>query len=405
MDYQNIESLFPYVEHHLTKISKLVLFAAQLYSNRVFSSVEVKGLENIRAFKSKHPESNIIYVSRHKSHLDYLETQLKLGKAGIPARIQAGDNLFIGPLDPLLRHCGAFMAIRDEHKFYSNNWFLNTVYSFSPDRFGPYEKQCKTYINRKLSKALYESYLESILSNPDSSNDLLIYPEYVRDLDGTLKYGRSYSGALLDFSPYIFSLLHKISSGLDKKFFFVPVNVSYEKVIEDSFIARIPELKKNNSRDSIYIKEFLYILTRVFCSKPSKLVLKFGEPSEIKKSAYNHFFSSSKAAKKLKHDVGSLETVFPPQIIFYSMDKKSKVSFPNLEDKVLANISKLKGSGADISNLKEYNINKSFDSLLEETLSLFDAPGRRFVYVKDNHLCVLDSSVVNQYANHIAHLF
>ncbi len=406
MEHNNIEDLFPYVEHHLKTMSNSILIASQFYSNRVFSSAKIEGLENLKYFKSNHPDSSFVYVSRHRSHIDYLETQLKLGKEGIPTRIQAGDNLFIGPLDPLLRHCGAFMVVRDEHGFYSKNWFLNSVYSCLPNNLGPYKKQYETYVNRKLSKILYEHYLRNILNNNESSKDLLVYPEYVRESDGSLKYGRSYSGALLDFSPYVFDLIQKTASNIDRAFFFVPVNVSYSQIIEDSFISQIPTLKKTNSKSLLYVKEFIYIATRAFSPffKPGKFVLKFGEPSEIKKG-YSTILSSSRSAKKLKDKVGLLETVFAPQIIFYSMDKKTKIPFPKLEDKVMANISKLDNSGVDTSNLKRFDRTKSFDDLLEEVLRLFDAPKRRFVYVKDNHLCVLNSDVVNQYANHIAHLF
>lgn len=407
MEYGSIEDLFPYVEHHLVNnIPKPIILASTLYCNRVFSSIKVEGLDNIKDLKSSNPDSSLVYISRHRSHLDYVITQLALAKAGMPARIQAGDNLFIGPLDPLLRHCGAFMTIRDDHIFYSKNWFLNSVYSFLPNNLGLYKKQYDLYIDRKLSKMLYERYLEKILSNNDSSKDLLIYPEYIRGADGSLKYGRSYSGSLLDFSPYVFDLVQKIASKVNRDFFFVPVNVSYEQVVEDSFIARMPELKKSNSKSSIYIKEFVYIATRAFSHslKPGKTVLKFGEPSEIKKG-YSTILSSSRSAKKLKNRVGLLETVFAPHIMFYSMDKKSKVSFPELEDKIMANLSRLNSSGIDVSNLRVHNRFKSFDVLLEEALPFFDSKARHFVYVKDNHLCVLESSVVNQYANHIAHLF
>ena len=42
--------------------------------------------------------------------------------------IQAGDNLFIGPLDPLLRHHGAFKVFRDQARIYSDHWLANSIF-------------------------------------------------------------------------------------------------------------------------------------------------------------------------------------------------------------------------------------------------------------------------------------
>ncbi len=403
--YKNIEDLFPYVEHSLRTICKSVLAISQFYSSRIFSSVKVEGLDKIKDFKTQYPDSNFIYVSRHRSHLDYFETQLALGKAHMPTRIQAGDNLFIGPFDPILRETGAFMVVRGERGFYSKNWLLDMMYSALPSSIGPYNKQYEVYIGKKLSKLLYESYLEHILREREHSNDLLVYPEYIRE-GGKLKYGRSYSGKLLDFSPYIFILLRRITSKLDKRFFFVPVNPSYERIIEDSFITKIPDLKERFSRDFVYLKEFAYIATRGFFPffRRGKFVLKFGEPSEVEKPE-NVKVAAASDSKKLKHDVGLLETPSSPQIIFYSMGSEQKVDLPTLEDRVMSNTSKLEESKVDTSQLKSDGSAKKFDVLLEETLRLFDAPGRRYVKAKGNSFEVVDARVISQYANHIKHLF
>lgn len=395
-EYKNIEELFPYVEHSLRTICRPVLGGFQFCSDRLFSPLVIEGLDRIKEFKSKNPDSHLIYVSRHRSHLDYIETQLALGNAGIPARIQAGDNLFIGPLDPFWRELGAFMVVREGKGFYSKNWILNTFYSLIP-----LKKEYELYVDKKLATSLYESYLRHILKDDDDVKDLLVYPEYVKQADGGTKYGRSYSGGLSDFSPYLFLTFRKIISRLDKEFFFVPVNPSYERVIEDSFMIRIPALKEKFSRDLVYLQEFAYIGTRPLFPffRRGEFVLKFGDVYKFEKSV-----RADALAERFRKEVGLLETIFSPQVVFYSLGGAKKIPFNSLEDRVLSNVFKLDPK-VDTSRLKTGGRTKSFDAILEETLRLFDAPGRRYVRVKDNSLEVLDERIVSQYANHIAHLF
>lgn len=400
--YENIEDLFPYVEHSLKSICKTVLGSFQFYSERMFFPLKVEGLDKVKELKAAHPNSHFIHISRHNSHSDYIETQLALANARMPARIQAGDNLFIGPLDPLWRELGAFMVIREGRGFYSKDLLLNTFYSLMPKHLG---RKYEVYIDMKLSKLLYEAYLNHILSNDEPVKDLLLYPEYIKQ-QGITKYGRSYSGVLLDFSPYLFILLHRITSKLDKEFFFVPVNPSYERVMEDSFITEIPKLKEKFSRDLVYLQEFAYIVTRPLLPffRRGEFVLKFGEPYKVINSG-NVRADAVSDVKRLRNEVGLLQTPFSPQIIFYSMGGEQKVSLSKLEDRVMTNILKLDEKNIDTSRLKSRGGAKSFDSLLEETLRLFDTPGRRYARVKGNSLEIINSGVVSQYANHIAHLF
>jgi 1-acyl-sn-glycerol-3-phosphate acyltransferase len=399
--FEKIEDYFPYVEHSLNTICKTVLFFADSYSKSMFSSVKVEGLEDLKEFKKENPGSGFIYVSRHRSHVDYFETQLAVAKEHMPTRIQGGDNLFIGPFDPFLRETGAFMAVRGEKGFYSQKWLLNLVYSALPKNIGPYRKQYEAYINKKLAKEIYQHYLAHILAASESSNDLLVYPEYMRQDNGSVKYGRSYSGKLLDFSPYMFILLRRIIPQLDKKFFYVAVNPSYERVMEDEFIKRIPELKEKHSKDWVYLKEFAYVATRALFPffRPGKMVLKFGKPYEITKGGIVKPNAVSDV-NRLKRDVGLLETPFPTQVIFHAMKNEPSVSLKSLEERVDEDIKKLDLLGVDTSHVK----GKPFDGMLDEVLRIFDAPGRRFVKVKDGNLNVLDNAIISPYANHISHL-
>ncbi|MFH1332121.1 MAG: hypothetical protein ABIH63_02440 [archaeon] len=400
---ENVSELFPYVQHSLRTICRPILEVFNFHSRRLFSPFVVDGLEELKELKRDKPDSHFIYISRHLSHMDYIETQLNLGYARIPARIQAGDNLFIGPFDPFWRKLGAFMAIREGRGFYSKNWMKDMAYSMMPKKVGPYKKEYELYVDKKVAKLLYESYLEHILSAEEYVKDLLVYPEYKKQPDGSTKYGRSYSGGILDFSSYLFLNFRRIISKTDKEFFFVAVNPSYERVVEDSFMIKVPDLKKKFSRDLVYLQEYAYMISRPLFPlyRPGAFVLKFGKPYPTDVSSK---VKADVVAERLKKEVGLLQTPFSPQVLFHSMRGEKKVELKNLEDRVFSDLEKL-DSVVDTSHLKEEGKFRSFDSLLDSTLRLFDAPTRRYVKVKSGSLEVVDERIVSQYANHIAHLF
>jgi hypothetical protein len=211
---------------------------------------------------------------------------------------------------------------------------------------------------------------------------------------------------LNDFSPYLFIAIRRITSKLDTDFFYVPVNPSYERVIEDSFMTKIPSLKEKFSRDLVYLQEFAYITTRYLFPffHRGRFSLKFGFPVKLDKPD-NIKAAAVSDALRLRREVGSLETVFSPQLVFYSLQGESKVNLKTLEDRVGANLVMLDRPSASVHYMRCSLKSRKFDDLLKDVLRLFDAPGRRFIRINDNSLEVLDPSIVSQYGNHIAHLF
>ena len=132
----------------------------------------------------------VIYVSNHKSHLDYLVEPLVLDDNGVrPPVIAAGINLFGGPLGLLHRHVTGAIPIRRNAK---DPAYLVTL---------------KAYVAELLRR-----------------HDLLFYVEG----------GRSYSGELKNPKT---GLIHAALQAERNDAVIVPVAVAYDLVLEDRILA------------------------------------------------------------------------------------------------------------------------------------------------------------------------
>ncbi|HEX6973501.1 MAG TPA: 1-acyl-sn-glycerol-3-phosphate acyltransferase [Vicinamibacterales bacterium] len=132
----------------------------------------------------------VIYISNHKSHLDYLVEPLVLDDNGIrPPVIAAGINLFGGPLGLIHRHVTGAIPIRRNTK---DPAYLVTL---------------KAYVAELLQR-----------------HDLLFY----------IEGGRSYSGELK--APKT-GLLHATMQAGGTPAVVVPMAVAYDVVLEDHILA------------------------------------------------------------------------------------------------------------------------------------------------------------------------
>jgi hypothetical protein len=144
--------------------------------------------EIIRSATSK---ARVVYVSNHRSHLDYLLEPLVLEDESIrPPVIAAGINLFGGPLGLIHRHVTGAIPIRRNMK---DPAYLITL----------------------------KAYVAEILQR----HDLLFY----------IEGGRSYSGELK--APKT-GLLHAALQAEVPNLLFVPCAVAYDLVLEDHILAR-----------------------------------------------------------------------------------------------------------------------------------------------------------------------
>ena len=168
----------------------------------------------------------VIYISNHKSHLDYLVEPLVLDDNGIrPPVIAAGINLFGGPLGLIHRHVTGAIPIRRNTK---DPAYLVTL----------------------------KAYVAEILGR----HDLLFY----------IEGGRSYSGEMK--APKT-GLLHAALTGDRTASVIVPMAVAYDLVLEDRILAH--QATKRRSRP--FGREVAEMV-RYAVGYQSRAIVTFGEP-------------------------------------------------------------------------------------------------------------------------------
>lgn len=135
--------------------------------------------------------NHVIYVSNHKSHVDYLVELLVLDEHGIrPPIIAAGINLFNGLMGFLNRHVTGALPVR-----------------------------------RNSRDPAYLATLRAYVAELVHRRDLFLYPEG----------GRSYNG---EFRPLKTGLLQGALQSREPNLVIVPVAIAYDLVLEDQILAR-----------------------------------------------------------------------------------------------------------------------------------------------------------------------
>jgi hypothetical protein len=269
-----------------------------------FSNVRVIGLDKVK--RKADSGKRLIFIPDHQSEYDWLLLQSKLFLDDIKTVIQAGDNLFIGPLDPVLRGCGAFMSIRKQ-------------------------------LERILGKEGY---------------NVLVFPGYETDpYSGEVKYGRSYSGMFNPLSPYVFITVSRVLRELginDAEY--VPVSISYERVPEDVLFREF-RAKTRRPRMAKYIYDHYYTFFKAPFSKElhqekSRVCVKFGEgiPTDFHGRAREF-------AETVRYEIAKLTRVYESTLIFHSIDNRFTLPKRDLKLNVVHNIRKLQSLNIDCSPL------------------------------------------------------
>lgn len=177
--------------------------ALQLFWTRIYSGIEVA---NISQLKSIPDDAELVFLSNHRSHADYLLIGYVLFHNGfqIP-HTAAGVNLNFWPAGPILRRAGAFFLRR----------------SFGGDR---------------LYTTVFTEYLQFLVSK---GFWITFFPEG----------GRSRTGRLLPPKTGLISMLvQNYLRERKRKIFFIPVHVNYDRIAEvKTYAKELRGLKKNQS--------------------------------------------------------------------------------------------------------------------------------------------------------------
>jgi glycerol-3-phosphate O-acyltransferase len=235
----------------------------------------------------------VIYISNHKSHLDYLVEPLALDDNGIrPPVIAAGINLFGGPLGLIHRHVTGALPIRRNTK---DPAYLVTL---------------KAYVAELLQR-----------------HDLLFYFEG----------GRSYSGELK--APKT-GLLHATMQA-DARAVIVPVAVSYDVVLEDHILAH----QAGKGRGRPFAREVAEMV-RYAVGYQSRAFVTFGEPISLEGFDPEARRDVMALAHLTRETVGRLYKVVPTAVLAAAL--KPSITRRELEARADAIIETVRAAGANM---------------------------------------------------------
>jgi glycerol-3-phosphate O-acyltransferase len=237
----------------------------------------------------------VVYVSNHKSHLDYLVEPLVLDDHGIrPPLMAAGINLFVGPLGMLHRHVTGAIPIRRNSK---DPVYLTTL---------------KAYVAETLKR-----------------RDLLYYAEG----------GRSYTGELK--APKTGLLQAALQAGRPD-LSIVPIAVAYDLVLEDRILTR--EAVRHRARP---FAQEVAEMVRFAVGYRSRAFVTFGAPIPIGEFDPDSRKGLVSLAHRVQFTVGMLHKVLPTALVAAAM--RPSITRADLVARVEALIDRLAADGANLA--------------------------------------------------------
>jgi glycerol-3-phosphate O-acyltransferase len=285
----------------------------------------------------------VIYVSNHRSHLDYLVEPLVLDDNGIrPPVTAAGINLFGGPLGLLHRHVTGAIPIRRNTK---DPAYLVTL---------------KAYVAELLQRS-----------------DLLFY----------IEGGRSYTGEL---KPPKTGLLHAALQAQVEHAVIVPLAVSYDLVLEDHILPHAA-VKRRARPFGREVAE----MVRYAVGYQSRAFVTFGKPIALDGCDPESRREAMDLAHQIRDAIGGLYKVLPTAIVAAAM--RPSTTRRDLELRADELIEALRHAKA---NLAVQNGRDAVDigaAMLAE---------RNIIHIERGGRCrVRERTVLRYYARSLQHLF
>jgi 1-acyl-sn-glycerol-3-phosphate acyltransferase len=251
--------------------------------------------EHVEIAQKATREGRVIYISNHKSHLDYLVEPLVLDDNGIrPPVIAAGINLFGGPLGLIHRHVTGAIPIRRNTK---DPAYLVTL----------------------------KAYVAEILGR----HDLLFY----------IEGGRSYSGELKAAKT---GLLHAALNADRSAAMIVPMAVSYDLVLEDRILAH-----QGTKRGSRPFSREVAEMVRYAVGYQSRAFVTFGEPIALKNYDPDSRRDVMALARLTRDTIGRLYKVLPTAIVAAAV--RPGITRRELEARAQAVIDTVAAAGGNLS--------------------------------------------------------
>jgi glycerol-3-phosphate O-acyltransferase len=297
--------------------------------------------ENVEAARAATRNGRVIYVSNHKSHLDYLIEPVLIDDHGIrPPVIAAGINLFGGPLGLIHRHVTGAVPIRRNTK---DPAYLLTL---------------KAYVSELLRR-----------------HDLLFY----------IEGGRSYSGELK--APKT-GLVHAAMQTDQPGATIVPLAVAYDLVLEDRVLARLAEKRRQRP----FARE-LAELVRHAVGYRSRAFVTFGTPISLDQCDPQARRDVLDLANRTREAIGKLYKVLPTAVVAAAM--RPSITPRDLERRVEDLLGALESARANL------DVRTAGDAV-ERGVDLLVARG--IVVVEDGRVRIRERAILKYYARTIEHL-
>jgi glycerol-3-phosphate O-acyltransferase len=282
-----------------------------------------------------------VYVSNHKSHLDYLVEPLVLDDHGIrPPLMAAGINLFGGALGLLHRHVTGAIPIRRNSK--------DPVYLIT-----------------------LRAYVAEILK----AHDLLYYAEG----------GRSYSGEL---KPPKTGLLQATLLADREEIAVVPMAVAYDLVLEDRMLSRAASRKRARP-----FAQEIAEMVRHAVGYRARAFVTFGPPIPLRQYDPEARRDLVTLTHRIQDEVGRLYKVLPTALVAVAM--RPQITRAELAARIDDQLGTLEAQRANLAvSSGQEAVDEGVDQLIE-----------RGVLVQERqYLRVRDRIVLRYYARTIEHL-
>jgi glycerol-3-phosphate O-acyltransferase len=299
--------------------------------------------EHVEIAREATARGRVLYVSNHKSHLDYLVEPLVLDDNGIrPPVVAAGINLFGGPLGLLHRHVTGAIPIRRNSK--------DPVYL-----------------------ATLRAYIAELLNR----RDLLYYAEG----------GRSYSG---DYKAPKTGLLQAALQADRTALSIVPMAVAYDLVLEERIIAREATAARRRRRP---FSQEIAEMARHAVGYRSRAFVTFGQPIALSEYDPDSRRDLVALTHRVHDAVGLLHKVLPTALVAAAMRPNSSTG--DLVRRVGELLVVLRAEGANLAVT-------SATAAVDEGLELL---AERGIVVMDRQRArVRDRVALRYYARSIQHL-
>jgi hypothetical protein len=411
---------------------ELVIY--QLARGNTFN-MRVIGLEGIRRFEEAHPECAITFKPNHLSEADFILLSILFRENDMKVLVEGGSNLFIDDIDIFRDLLPGYISedlkgFADKHQM-SIARYLSTRGAFKVFREPQSVTQpdgSKIEMGRKEIISLTRAYRyhlvkerEMYVTFPGFSSIKLGLLELLKK-DGT-KTGRSYTGKIDGFHhlPFQIDIEASVYSNVDV--YAVPVNIAYERVLEDEHFTELARLYENgdNKRD-IYLKDLGYIVKEFYCDKrKANLSIKFGEPHKIDTSDFKDSFAgrkiksaAHKCAEELFDNMLRMQPIFPANIYFSAFNdnfnrtplRVMKEKIDDIRDYLRTLVWGKDKRRVDLHYVLGYNHHIiSADEIINRTFQIFSRPNRHITAIDGDMFVVYNREVAQQYKNHTAHFF